>query len=181
LKKAAGFSFGFLVLSSEFLFLCCIYLVYTKADRRILLLSAAKTDAPSIPDTRNSILVENRESRIEYPLRSAPEQVEEWQTVRMRVTAYCPCQKCCGEYSDGMTACGHRIHPGDAFAAADRQYPFGTEMIVAGYNNDQPIKVLDRGGAIRGDRLDVFFPSHEEALQWGVKYLDVKIKSNPPQ
>jgi 3D (Asp-Asp-Asp) domain-containing protein len=48
-------------------------------------------------------------------------------------------------------------------------------MIVAGYDNDQPIKVLDRGGAIRENRLDVFFHSHEEALQWGVKYIDVKV------
>jgi len=105
-----------------------------------------------------------------------PKQVDEWETVRMRVTAYCPCEKCCGEYADGITACGHKIHPGDAFAAADRRYSFGTEMVVAGYNNGQLIKVLDRGGAIRGNRLDVFFHSHEEALQWGVKYVDVKVR-----
>jgi len=38
------------------------------------------------------------------------------------------------------------------------------------------VKVLDRGGAIRGSRLDVFFHSHQEALKWGVKYLDVKVR-----
>jgi len=151
---------------------CIFCIAYKKADRRIPLLStvAAKADAPSILDTHNSVPVENRESGIESSSRS-----DGWQTLRMRVTAYCPCQKCCGEYSDGITACGHRIRPGDAFAAADRQYPFGAEMIVAGYNNDQPIKVLDRGGAIRGNRLDLFFHTHEEALQWGVKYVDVKV------
>jgi 3D (Asp-Asp-Asp) domain-containing protein len=61
------------------------------------------------------------------------------------------------------------------FVAADRKYAFGTEMIVAGYSNSEPVKVLDRGGAIRGNRLDVFFHSPEEALRWGVKYLDVKV------
>lgn len=106
------------------------------------------------------------------------EQPGEWQTVQMRVTAYCPCPKCCGEYSDGETACGHKIRPGDSFAAADRKYPFGTEMVIAGYQNTQPVKVLDRGGVIRGNRLDVFFHSHEEALKWGVKYVDVKIRRN---
>jgi 3D (Asp-Asp-Asp) domain-containing protein len=100
----------------------------------------------------------------------------EWQTVRMRVTAYCPCAKCCGEYSDGITACGHKIQAGDTFAAADKRYPFGTEMIIAGYNHGEPIKVLDRGGAIRGNRLDVFFHTHKEALQWGVRHLDVKVR-----
>jgi len=100
----------------------------------------------------------------------------QWQVVRMRVTAYCPCRKCCGEYADGITASGHKIQTGDAFVAADTSYPFGTEMIVPGYNNDQPVKVLDRGGAIRGNRLDVFFHSHQQALKWGVKYLDVKVR-----
>lgn len=103
------------------------------------------------------------------------EQSGEWQTVRMRVTAYCPCPKCCGEYSGGPTACGYEIRPGDAFVAADKKYSFGTEVLINGYNNGEPVKVLDRGGAIHGDRLDVFFSSHEEALEWGVKYLDVKV------
>jgi 3D (Asp-Asp-Asp) domain-containing protein len=93
----------------------------------------------------------------------------------MLVTAYCPCEKCCGEYSDGQTASGHDIQPGDAFVAADRKYPFGTEMVIAGYNNNRPVKVLDRGGAIKGNRLDVFFASHQQALEWGVRYRDVKV------
>ncbi len=99
-----------------------------------------------------------------------------WQTVRMRVTAYCPCPKCCGEYADGITANGHRIRPGDTFVAADRRYSFGTEMLIPGYNNSMPVEVLDRGGAIKGNRLDVFFATHQEALQWGVKYLDVEVR-----
>ncbi|MHC4912599.1 MAG: hypothetical protein ACYTE5_06290, partial [Planctomycetota bacterium] len=41
-----------------------------------------------------------------------------WHAVRMRVTAYCPCEKCCDEYSDGQTASGYDIQPGDAFVAA---------------------------------------------------------------
>ncbi|KPK45357.1 MAG: hypothetical protein AMJ65_00100 [Phycisphaerae bacterium SG8_4] len=94
----------------------------------------------------------------------------------MRVTAYCPCSKCCGSYSDGVTASGHRISQGDRFVAADKRYPFGTEMVIPGYKNSQAVEVLDRGGAIRGNRLDVFFNSHQEALEWGVRHLDVKIR-----
>jgi 3D (Asp-Asp-Asp) domain-containing protein len=106
------------------------------------------------------------------------EQPEEWETIEMRVTAYCPCPQCCGEYSDGITACGHEIQPGDTFVAADRRYSFYTEMLIPGYSNSKAVKVLDRGGAIKGNRLDVFFATHEEALEWGVQYLKVNIKQN---
>lgn len=108
-----------------------------------------------------------------------PEPGPQWRTVKMRVTAYCPCSKCCGEYSDGQTANGHKIEPGDAFVAADSRYDFGTQMVVPGYNSSQPVRVLDRGGAIRGNRLDLFFHTHQEALNWGVQYVEVKIYQNP--
>jgi len=97
-----------------------------------------------------------------------------------RVSAYCPCPKCCGQWSDGVTACGHVIEKGDFFVAADKSIPFGTLVIVPGYNEGKPVKVLDRGGAIKGNRLDVFFgdvngvSGHQRALDWGIKYLPIK-------
>ncbi len=97
-------------------------------------------------------------------------------TVRMRVSAYCPCRKCCGKHSDGLTASAHRIRRGDMFVAADNKYDFKTRFVVPGYNESKPVEVLDRGGAIRGNRLDVFFHSHEEAREWGLKYMDVKVR-----
>ncbi len=106
------------------------------------------------------------------------EQAALWRMVRMRVTAYCPCRRCCGKYSDRKTASGHKIRRGDTFVAADRRRSFGTEMIVLGYNNSKPVKVLDRGRVIRGNRLDVFFDSHRKARKWGVKYLPVKVWTN---
>ncbi|MHC4638668.1 MAG: 3D domain-containing protein [Planctomycetota bacterium] len=103
--------------------------------------------------------------------------VKKFQTLQMRVTAYCPCEKCCGQFADGITANGHKIQPGDTFVAADSRYPFETELIIPGYSRSNPVKVLDRGGAIKGNRIDVFFHTHEKALQWGVQYLDVKIRT----
>jgi 3D (Asp-Asp-Asp) domain-containing protein len=99
-----------------------------------------------------------------------------WTTIAMRVTAYCPCEYCCGEWADGVTANGHEIEPGDCFVAADRRFPFDTEMLIEGYNSSKIVKVFDRGGAIKGNKLDVFFHTHQEALEWGVRYIDVKIK-----
>ncbi len=99
-----------------------------------------------------------------------------WHTVRMRVTAYCPCALCCGHFAVGRTANGYAIRRGDRFAAAPQKYLFGTEIIVPQYNEGKPIKVLDRGGVITGNRLDVFFNSHAQAAKWGAKYLNVKIR-----
>lgn len=96
----------------------------------------------------------------------------------MRVTAYCPCEKCCGKNSNRVTASGHKIRRGDRFVAAAERYPFGTEMIVPGYNKSEPVQVLDRGYSIKGNRVDVFFDSHREALDWGVKHLPVKVLMN---
>jgi len=74
--------------------------------------------------------------------------------VKYRVTAYCPCEKCCGKFADGITASGHVIKPGDKFVAAPKSIPFGTVLDVPGYGI---VKVEDRGGAIKDGRLDVFF------------------------
>ncbi len=101
--------------------------------------------------------------------------MEEWETVRMRVTAYCPCEYCCGDWADGVTANGHVIKQGDRFVAADRRYSFGTKLLIPGYNSTLVVKVFDRGGAIKNNRLDVFFNTHQEALNWGVQHLDVKV------
>lgn len=102
--------------------------------------------------------------------------VDKWKEVEMNVSAYCPCSKCCGEFADGITANGYKIKDGDCFVAAPKIYPFGTEMIIPGYNDGRPVKVLDRGGAIKGNKLDLFFPSHKEALIWGRQYIKVKVK-----
>lgn len=103
---------------------------------------------------------------------------ERWRVVRMRVTAYCPCAKCCGNFSDGITACNHQIRPGDMFVAADKSFRFRTDMIVPGYNRNQPVQVLDRGRLIKGNRLDVFFSSHSVAKKWGTRNLDVMVREN---
>ncbi len=93
----------------------------------------------------------------------------------MRVTAYCPGACCCGPKARGVTASGLRITgkmPVLRIVAADRAIPFGTRVAVPGYG---VAVVADRGGAIRGNRLDVLFPTHRQALAWGVRYLDVVI------
>lgn len=97
------------------------------------------------------------------------------ETIDANVSAYCPCERCCGKYSDGITANGYKIQPGDKFVAADSRFPFGTMISIPGYGT---VPVLDRGGAIKGNKLDVYFPTHQEALHWGRQYLTVTIEES---
>jgi len=98
-------------------------------------------------------------------------------TVWMKVTAYSPDARSCDQWADGVTASNKSIWTnGMKLVAADtRQLPLGTMLSIPGYDAGATVPVLDRGGAIKGNRLDVLFPSHNEALQWGVKRLPVTI------
>ena len=86
-----------------------------------------------------------------------------------KITAYCACVKCCGK-SNGITASGKRAKAGRTIAAP-RGFRFGQKLSI----NGKTYVVEDRGGAIKGNRLDLFVNSHSEALRWGVRYLPVKI------
>jgi 3D (Asp-Asp-Asp) domain-containing protein len=95
--------------------------------------------------------------------------------VKMVVTAYCPCSKCCGENAAGITASGKLIsHNNGRFVAADSSLKFGTKLLIPGYETSA-VEVLDRGGAIKGNRIDVFYPTHQQALEWGRRTVNVTI------
>lgn len=95
----------------------------------------------------------------------------------MLVTAYCPCKKCCGPTARGITASGRPVSAnGGRFVAADGRLPIGTRIAVPGYHGGNAVPVLDRGGKIHGNRLDVFFPTHSRARAWGRKTLTVEVR-----
>jgi len=100
-------------------------------------------------------------------------------TVRMLVTAYSPDERSCGIFADNITASGYSVWTNamKLVAADTSSLPFGTVLTIPGYNNGWPVPVLDRGGAIKGQRLDVLYPTHEEALEWGAQWLDVTVWS----
>ncbi len=126
------------------------------------------------------------ESRRRYrvPKNQSPE------IVSMETTGYCKCGKCCGWERNwkfqpviaygprkghpkavGITATGTRARVG-TIAADTRFYPFGTIMHIPGYGWG---RVEDIGGAIKGKHIDLYFTSHEKALQWGRERREVKV------
>ncbi len=86
-----------------------------------------------------------------------------------KITAYCPCAKCCGK-TNGRTASGTTATAGRTVAASSK-FAFGTKLNIGGH----VYTVEDRGGAINGNKIDIFVNTHAEALQWGVRYLSVSV------
>lgn len=98
-------------------------------------------------------------------------------TINMLVTAYSPDERSCAGTADGITASNHdvRTNAHRLVAADSKVLPLGSMITIPGYDNSQVVPVLDRGGAIKGNRLDVLFPTHEEALKWGARRLKVTV------
>lgn len=130
-----------------------------------------------------------RASRTSYPRSGSPSDPS-----LTLVTGYCNCGKCCGWEKRGwwlwsknvhtsgprkgkvkrvgVTATGARAKHG-TIAADPKVHPFGTKLNVPGYGKGV---VQDVGGAIKGRHIDVWFPSHAEALRWGRRYLRVTVE-----
>ncbi len=85
------------------------------------------------------------------------------------LTGYCPCAICCGK-TNGITACG-TLATANHTIAADSRFSFGTKMVI----NGVVYTVEDRGGAIKGNRIDIFFTTHQDALNFGRQTGDVYI------
>lgn len=85
------------------------------------------------------------------------------------ITHYCACMQCCGK-CDGLTATGTQATEGRTVAVDPEVIPYGSVVRVV-YEDGTAAEYIaeDCGGAIRGNRLDVFMASHADALAAGVK------------
>lgn len=97
--------------------------------------------------------------------------------ITMTVTAYSPDHHSCGDSADGITSSIHSVWTNamKLVAADSKVLPLGSLVSVPGYDNGNVVPVLDRGGAIKGNRLDVLYPTHSVALKWGVQKLRVTV------
>ena len=73
----------------------------------------------------------------------------------------------------GITASGERVQEG-VTAACPPEMPFGTVIAIEGVGERI---CQDRGGAIKGRRIDVYIPDLQEALEFGRQTLNVTILS----
>ena len=109
---------------------------------------------------------------------------------KILVTGYCNCGTCCGwkELEDGRTVYTYGSMKGQekrvgvtsrgtvakhGTIAADLKYfRYGTKLSIPGYGEGV---VEDIGGAIKGNHIDLWFPTHREAKAWGAKWLKVEV------
>lgn len=98
------------------------------------------------------------------------ETIQQSVTETYIITAYCPCAQCCGK-NDGITASGEKAMQG-VTVAMNRSIPFGTKIYIEGVGERI---VQDRGGAIKGNRIDLYFENHQSALNFGRQTKEVTI------
>lgn len=97
-----------------------------------------------------------------------------------KLTAYCGCSICCGKWGENrpvdsegktivMTAGGYRAVEGKTVAADISVLPYGTAIYIDGHE----YTVQDRGGAINGNKIDIYFDNHQDAVNFGVQYKEI--------
>jgi 3D (Asp-Asp-Asp) domain-containing protein len=126
----------------------------------VLAVVFGRTSPTSINDKVNLRTV-TRQPIVKVTTRSS----EPIKVLLCEITAYSPTVEEC-DASPLVTASGKRVRVG-GIAADLRVLPFGSVVIIPNYNNGNPCTVIDTGSAIRGNKLDVFFWSTDEAIHWG--------------
>ena len=121
---------------------------------------------------------EPEEPTVEYPEEIPDETVETNNAEtnlnlvslgEFRLTAYCNCSKCCGKWAGGATASGVMPVANHTIAVDTSVIPFGTEIVI--YGNTYVAE--DTGSGIKGNCIDIYFNSHQEALNFGLQYAEV--------
>lgn len=99
--------------------------------------------------------------------------------IHAKLTAYCACSLCCGEYADGKTSIGDSAYRMDGIAVAPLVIPYRSLVYIPsiGWKEaDDTGSEMRRAWSERGEvHLDIRMRSHDEALEFGVRYETVFI------
>ena len=99
------------------------------------------------------------------------------ETMTVVATAYCSCKSCCGVYAENRpngvvyTASGAVAKANHTIAVDTSVIPFGAKVII----NGNTYIAEDTGGAIKGNRIDIYFDNHSDALMWGRRTIEIEV------
>ncbi len=91
--------------------------------------------------------------------------------LKMKASAYTgSCKGCSGKTATGLNL---KKNPDLKVISVDpKVIPLGSKVYVEGYGY---AIAGDTGGALKGNKIDVFIPNQKKALNWGVKTVTVKV------
>jgi len=138
-----------------------------------------------VTTTEPVTIIDTTEPTTEYITTESVTEREEWVSFgEYTITAYCPCTKCCGIWSAAhprrigtdyiqKTASGTIPTDGRTAGADTNILPFGTVVMIDGHE----YIIEDTGNAAWGKKLiDVYFDTHEEAIIFGKRTVEIFIK-----
>lgn len=85
---------------------------------------------------------------------------------QMRLSAYCPCESCSEGFGRQCSMKGHYCRSEHTIAVDPDIIPLGSKVKIG----DEYYVAEDTGGLIFGDRIDIFFDTHEEVEEFEIKY-----------
>ena len=145
----------------------------------LIWLFAPKQEEESVEDFPPIQIILDEKAEVENIEVESVELLEQEQKKLLGVftlTAYCSCEKCCGVWAHNrpvddmgneivVGASGYRLASNVSVAVDPAVIPYGTELEIDG----KTYIAHDCGGAIKGNRIDMYFDNHQEALNFGVQ------------
>lgn len=89
---------------------------------------------------------------------------------KFKLTAYCPCEECSKGYGR-HTATGHTACSRHTIAVDTDVIDYGSKVKIGKY----VYTAEDCGSHVNGDHIDIFFDTHEEVKEFGVKFKKVYV------
>ena len=120
----------------------------------------------SAPDAETADFYSDKKTSIAEVTESEETPAPVHTEITVTATAYCACAECCGK-TDGITATGTKATAGRTIAVDPSVIPYGTNVIIDGVT----YVAEDCGGAVKGNKIDIYFNTHEEALQFGRRVM----------
>lgn len=127
-------------------------------------------------ETKQNYIEENKNAKV----KSEKETSKKKSLGTFKLTAYCSCEKCCGSYAKNRPvdengkqivygSSGEVLKEGISIAVDTKVIPFGSKVVI---DNNEYI-AHDTGGAIKSNKIDVYFEDHQRALDFGVQHKEV--------
>ena len=188
MKGKAAFVFSIICMTiailSSFFIICSSFAVLEDAKK---LLYSAESEIQKLYEIKESDfneavgdVAEEKNSVAESEEDIVVPEIKKESLGEFKLTAYCSCEKCCGKWAlnrpkdeNGKDivygSTGAILVAGTSIAVDPSVIPYGSQVEINGHT----YIAQDTGGAIKGNRIDVYFDNHQDALNFGVQYAEV--------